>query len=182
MTKNKSVSSNQATEKPYSVSSVTSKDGTIIGYRQLGNGPGLVLVQGAMGSAHNFSQLSEALSENFTIYVPDRRGRGISAYPYHKDHTIQRDVEDLEAILMKTSAHFVFGLSSGALISLQASTILSSIHKVIAYEPPLFLEGLPVSLFERYKKEISRVTELPSIDDFIKKYLIEELTTSSTKY
>jgi len=32
------------------------------------------------------------------------------------------------------------------------------------------------------KKEISRVTELPSIDDFIKKYLIEELTTSSTKY
>jgi len=33
-----------------------------------------------------------------------------------------------------------------------------------------------------YKKEISTVTELPSIDDFIKKYLIEELTKSSTKY
>ncbi len=29
--------------------SVTSKDGTIIGYRQLGHGPGVVLVQGAMG-------------------------------------------------------------------------------------------------------------------------------------
>jgi pimeloyl-ACP methyl ester carboxylesterase len=151
---NKSVSSIKSIEKPYSVNTVTSKDGTIIGYRQYGHGPGLVLIQGAMGSAHNFSELAEALSETFTVYVPDRRGRGISPLPYHNDHTIQRDVEDLEAILLKTGSHYVYGLSSGAIIALQASTILSSIHKVVVYEPPFFVGGLPIALLERYKKEV----------------------------
>ncbi|MDD1728001.1 MAG: alpha/beta hydrolase [Methanospirillum sp.] len=109
-----------------------------------------------MGSAQNFSDLAKALSETFTVYVPDRRGRGMSPCLYRKDHTIQRDVEDLEAILSKTNAHFVFGLSSGAIISLQASTILPSIHKVAAYEPPFFVDGLPIALLERYEKEVTR--------------------------
>lgn len=39
---------------PYTIGSVTSQDGTTIGYRQYGHGPALVLVQGGMGSAHNF--------------------------------------------------------------------------------------------------------------------------------
>src|SRR5215467_15113767 len=33
----------------YTTSSVTSRDGATIGYRQYGHGPGIVLVQGAMG-------------------------------------------------------------------------------------------------------------------------------------
>jgi pimeloyl-ACP methyl ester carboxylesterase len=135
---------------------VTSKDGTIIGYHQLGSGPGLVLVQGAMGSAHNFSDLAKMLSETFTVYVPDRRGRGMSPCPYNKNYTVQKDVEDLEAILSKTGAHFVFGLSSGAVISLIASITLPAIHKVAAYEPPFFVNGLPSAFFERYKEEIEK--------------------------
>ena len=83
----------------YTIETVLSQDGTTIGYRQYGHGPGVVLVQGAMGSATNFSQLAEALSDAFTVCVPDRRGRGISPLPLHRDHTIQRDVEDLDALL-----------------------------------------------------------------------------------
>jgi len=52
---------------PYTTSSVTSKDGITIGYRQLGHGPGIVLVQGAMGSAHNFMRLAGVLAETFTV-------------------------------------------------------------------------------------------------------------------
>src|SRR5437588_11902713 len=77
---------------------VTSQDGTTIGYRQLGHGPGVVLVQGAMGSAQNFMQLTRALADAFTVYVPDRRGRGISG-PYGEDYSIQKEVEDLDALL-----------------------------------------------------------------------------------
>src|SRR5215469_9378409 len=97
----------------YTTSYVTSADGTTIGYRHYGRGPGIVLVQGAMGSAQNFSQLAEALAETFTVVVPDRRGRGLSPLPYSTEYTIQRDVEDLEALLAKTDTHNVFGLSSG---------------------------------------------------------------------
>ena len=33
---------------PYTIGSVISADGTTIGYRQIGSGPGLVLLHGAM--------------------------------------------------------------------------------------------------------------------------------------
>jgi len=65
----------------YTTGSVTSQDGTTIGYRQFGHGPGVVLLHGAASSAHNHMQLAEALSPAFTVYVPDRRSRGLSG-PY----------------------------------------------------------------------------------------------------
>ncbi len=91
----------------YITGSVVSRDGTTIGYRQLGHGPAVVLVQGAMGSAHNFMQLAGMLADAFTVYVPDRRGRGLSSLAYSKDYSIQKDVEDLDALLAKTGAHSV---------------------------------------------------------------------------
>jgi len=86
----------------YTTSSVVSQDGTTIGYRQYGHGPGLVLEQGGMGSAHNFHQLAGALADTFTIYVPDRRGRGLSG-PFGKEYSINKDVEDIEALFMSCS-------------------------------------------------------------------------------
>jgi pimeloyl-ACP methyl ester carboxylesterase len=133
---------------------VTSKDGTTIGYRQLGHGPGLIIVHGTMESSLSHSQLAEALADSFTVYLPDRRGRGISG-PYRKDHIIQKDVEDLEAILSKTGAHFVFGISAGALICLQAALHLPSIHKAAIFDPPLIINrSVSGDFMARYDKEI----------------------------
>jgi pimeloyl-ACP methyl ester carboxylesterase len=156
----KTSANNQATtlsQEHYTTDSVPSADGTLIGYRQYGHGPGIVLVQGAMGSAENFSQLARALSDTFTVYVPDRRGRGLSPLPYRKDHTIQRDVEDLEALLTKTGTHNVFALSSGAVISLTAAISSVAIHKLVACEPPLFKKRpMPVAQFARFNKAIAQ--------------------------
>jgi len=173
----------------YTTGSVTSKDGTTIGYRQLGHGPGIVLVQGAMGSAQNFMQLAGALSDTFTVYVPDRRGRGLSSLPYSKDYSVQKDVEDLDALLAKTSACYVFGLSSGALISLQAALTLPAIHKVAIFEPPLFINGVPTAALPRLEKEIARgklaaalITGMkaaqmgPPVFNVIPRWLLELLT------
>lgn len=141
----------------YKTDTVKSKDGTSIGYRQYGNGPGVVLLQGAMGFAANYSELAEVLSGAFTVYVPDRRGRGMSPFPYPKDYTIQRDVEDLEALLIKTAAHNVFALSSGAVISLTAASSSSLIRKLAIFEPPLFACGpLPITEMARFEKAISQ--------------------------
>lgn len=151
---------NQATtlaRSHYTIDSVISADGTPIGYRQYGQGPGIVLVQGAMGTAQNFSTLAETLSDTFTVYVPDRRGRGLSPLPYHQDHTIKRDVEDLVALLAKTGTHNVFGLSSGAVISLAAAIDSTAIHKLAVFEPPLFEKRpLPTAELARFDRAIAQ--------------------------
>src|SRR4029077_20983503 len=107
----------------YVVGSAVSADRTEIGYRQGGNGPGVIVLHGAMESAQSHEQLADALAGTFTVYLPDRRGRGLSG-PYGKDYAIQRDVEDLEAVLTKTGALRVMGVSSGALICLEAARTL----------------------------------------------------------
>jgi hypothetical protein len=48
--------------------SVTSTDGTTIGYRQLGHGPCLVILRGPAESSHSHIELAEALADTYTIY------------------------------------------------------------------------------------------------------------------
>jgi len=55
-----------SSKKSYTTDFVTSKDGTKIGYRQLGSGAGLLLVHGGMMSSQNFMKLGELLSSKFT--------------------------------------------------------------------------------------------------------------------
>jgi pimeloyl-ACP methyl ester carboxylesterase len=59
---------------------VTSADGTKIAYDRYGEGPALILVNGALGyrKFKNFEKLATALSEHFTVINYDRRGRGDS--------------------------------------------------------------------------------------------------------
>ncbi|HLW02386.1 MAG TPA: alpha/beta hydrolase [Ktedonobacterales bacterium] len=159
MTKNASLEnqSTTAARAQYTTGTVTSQDGTSIGYYQYGHGPGIVLVQGAMGSAQNFSHLAEALSDTFTVYAPDRRGRGLSPLPYRQDHTIQRDVEDLEALLVKTGTRHVFGLSSGAVIVLAAALSSKTIQKLAVFEPPLFeTTPLPTAEVARFDRAMAQ--------------------------
>jgi pimeloyl-ACP methyl ester carboxylesterase len=139
----------------YTTGSVISKDGTEIGYREYGHGSPLVIVQGAMGVAYNYDQLAKTLAAYFKVYVPDRRGRGLSALEYTPQYIIQRDVEDLQTILEKTQAHLVFALSSGAIITLEACRTLPSIQKVILYEPPFYVRGVPTKNIARLNKEVA---------------------------
>jgi pimeloyl-ACP methyl ester carboxylesterase len=178
----------------YTTGSVTSKDGTHIGYRQLGHGPGLVMVQGAMGTAQNFMELAQALADSFTVFLPDRRGRGLSPLPFSEDYRVQKDIEDLQALLAKTGARFIFGLSSGAIITLQAALTLPTIEKAAVYEPALFINGLPTALMARFDREMAQgntaaalVTAMqatqmgPAIFNAIPHGLLERLTDMAMK-
>lgn len=64
---------------------VRSADGTTIGYRCGGSGPGLILVHGGMLASQHFTKLAAALSSDYTVHVPDRRGRGLSG-PHGDDY------------------------------------------------------------------------------------------------
>ena len=135
---------------------VTSRDGSRIGFLRQGSGPGLVLVQGAMGTAYNYRDLAQALSPNFTVYTPDRRGRGLSAKPYDSEHDIARDVEDVDAVLAATGADQVFGLSSGAVITLEAARTLSRVTRASVYEPPFYPDGISHDGIRQLNAEIER--------------------------
>ena len=134
---------------------MASPDGTTIGYRQLGTGPGLLLVHGAGQSSQNFMKLAGALSDAFTVLVPDRRGRGLSG-PFGEAYGLQTECDDLRAIMAQTGAGFVFGLSSGAVVCLRAALTVPEVVKAALYEPPLPVGGWsPAFWVDRYDEEVA---------------------------
>jgi pimeloyl-ACP methyl ester carboxylesterase len=135
---------------------VVSRDGTTIGYRQLGTGPGSVRVHGSGQSSQNFMKLAAALSDAFTVLVPDRRGRGLSG-PFGDSYSLQTECDDLRAIMAQTGARFIFGLSSGAVVCLRASLTVPEVARAALYEPPLPVGGWsPAFWADRYDEEIAR--------------------------
>ena len=173
--------------------SITSKDGTTIGYRQLGHGPGVVLLHGIMESAQSHIQLAEGLADTFTVYLPDRRGRGLSG-PQGSDYRLEKEVEDLDALLTKTGAHYVFGVSAGAIVCLQAAITLPAIHRAAIFEPPLIIDdSVSTAFVERFDKEMAQgkvvsalVTAMkgsqmgPPVFNVMPRWLLELLTKMMT--
>ena len=171
----------------YSTDIVFSADGTLINYYQLGYGPGIVLLHGSMESAQSHMRLARALSDEFTVYLPERRGHHPGG---SKDYSMQKEVEDLSALLAKTGAQAVFGVSSGGLIGLQAALALPAIKKLAVYEPALIVNNsISTAFLPRYEKEIAEgkiaealVTAMkgarlgPPVFHFIPRWLITSLT------
>lgn len=119
-----------------------SADGSRIAYSEAGAGPTLVIVEGAlchrgMGA---FEELAPILADRFTVVGYDRRGRGESETgktPYE----VQREVEDLGAVLAAVDPDaFVFGMSSGAALSLEAARQGVITNRLAVYEPPFILD------------------------------------------
>jgi pimeloyl-ACP methyl ester carboxylesterase len=120
---------------------VTSPDGTPIAYDRSGAGDPLVLIGGAFSYRRYPGQVKLAglLADNFTVYSYDRRGRGDSGdtAPY----AVEREIEDLAAVIDAAGgrAH-VWGLSSGAVLALDAAAAGLPILRLALQEPPLVVD------------------------------------------
>src|SRR5512132_3856113 len=128
-----------ATTAEMTTGTVASKDGTRIGYLRVGQGPAVVLLHGSSESARSHTQLALALADPFTVYLPDRRGRGLSG-PHRPNHSIRTEVQDLQAVLTETGAEKVFGVSISGLIALEAARTQPAIRQIAAYEPALLMD------------------------------------------
>jgi pimeloyl-ACP methyl ester carboxylesterase len=116
-----------------------SKDGTRIAFSKAGTGPAIIIVNGALSysAVYDDKPLVSALSENFTIYTYDRRGRGESTDT--KPYDVAREIEDIEALINDAGGSaYLYGASSGAALSLLAAARLgeAKIPKLALYEPP----------------------------------------------
>ena len=123
------------------MNTVVSKDGTTIAYDRRGNGPALVLVDGALCSRAQgpMPDVAEALADRFTVYNYDRRGRGDSGDA--GDYAVEREIEDLAAVIEAAGGSaYVYGSSSGAALSLRAAAAGLPIEKLVAFEPPYVVD------------------------------------------
>src|SRR5690348_18364491 len=118
----------------FDMKTIHSADGTTIAFDQLGKGPALVLVGGALeyrAMDSETAQLAPLLAEHFTVFHYDRRGRGQSTdtQPY----AVQREIEDIEALITEAGGSaFVFGISSGAALALETALKLGDKVKKLA--------------------------------------------------
>jgi pimeloyl-ACP methyl ester carboxylesterase len=138
---------------------VTSADGTTIAYETKGDGPAVLLVQGALGF-RAWDPLTGAVADQlaasgFTTLYYDRRGRGESGDtpPY----AVQREIEDIAALLAAAggTAH-VYGLSSGAILALRAAAELPGLTRVVTYEPPFIVDDSRPPLPDDYVEQLDR--------------------------
>src|SRR6266540_5689115 len=131
-----------------------SADGTKIAYDKTGQGPALILVAGAFQDRLAMGAYAEPLSKHFTVYNYDRRGRGESGdtQPY----AVQREIEDIDALIQEAGGSaFVFGGSSGGVLTLDAAAHGSNITKLAIYEPPFVVDDsrdpIPADMVDQLK-------------------------------
>jgi pimeloyl-ACP methyl ester carboxylesterase len=141
------------------MATVKSKDGTVIAYDRLGKGPAIIVVDGALGSrAMGFgSELATLLSSELTVYDYDRRGRNESGDT--KPYAVEREVEDIEALIDEAGGSaFVYGISSGAALALEAAARLGGKVKALAlYEPPYGSPAIQGNGPDDYEPKINRL-------------------------
>ena len=133
-----------------------SADGTVIAYDRAGEGPPLIVAVGAFCDRRSFVPPA-GLTERFTVYTYDRRGRGDSGdtQPYSPD----LELADLAAVVaaavassavassavassaVASSAVYAFGHSSGGALVLRAAAHGVPLTAVASYEAPFVVPG-----------------------------------------
>ena len=151
---------------------VHSRDGTAIAFDRVGEGPPLVLVDGALchRSFGPMPKLAPLLARHFTVFTYDRRGRGDSGdtAPY----AVEREVEDLDAVIEEAGGSaFVYGVSSGAALALEAANRGVPIRKLVVYEAPFIVDDTHPPLPEDYVAHLTALIAADRRADAVKVFM-----------
>jgi pimeloyl-ACP methyl ester carboxylesterase len=118
---------------------VASADGTRIAYRVSGRGDPVLLVHGSATSGADWLFVLPLLRDRFTVVTIDRRGRGMSGD--EPDYAMEREADDVLAVLDAVDAELLVGHSYGALCSILAAERTERLRRLVLYEPPIGVEG-----------------------------------------
>lgn len=138
------------------MSTVTSADGTTIAYEIAGDGPAVLLIDGAMSFRESgpMRPIADRLAASVTVVLYDRRGRGQSGdtLPF----ALEREIEDIDALVSAAGGRAaLFGLSSGGALALEAAVALGPdrVERLAVYEPP-FLPNDALAPAAEYTREL----------------------------
>ena len=125
---------------------VTSADGTTIAYERVGDGPPVILVNGALGDRQldrRFKQmcrLAELLAPRHTVINYDRRGRGES--DEKGPFSVAAEIQDIGALVEAAGDRAaLFGFSSGGALALRAADTAIGVNRVAVYETPFMVDA-----------------------------------------
>jgi len=89
------------------------------------------------------------LSDHFTVFNYDRRGRGASGDTV--PDAIERELEDIDALITEAGGlASVFGYSSGALLALMAAARGLTITKLDLCDPPFLVDAKTAQRFKSW--------------------------------
>jgi pimeloyl-ACP methyl ester carboxylesterase len=156
------------------MNTVRSADGTTIAFTKAGQGPPLILVDGALCSRSfgPMPKLAAQLAPHFTVYTYDRRGRGASGdtVPYAPDREVD-DLEALTAVASESGAVFVHGTSSGSALALEAAKRIPAIAKLAVYEPPFIVDGTRPPIPDDYLSRLRQLVAEGRRGDAVKMFM-----------
>jgi len=154
------------------MAAVTSRDGTSIAYTRIGNGPPLIIVDGAL--CHRAfgpsAAVANALSDHFTVITYDRRGRGESGND--SPYVVEREVEDIAALIGFTGESvFLLGISSGVALALEAANRGLAIRKLALYEAPFIVDRAREPLADDYLAQLKTMIAEDRRSDALKHFM-----------
>lgn len=116
---------------------LTSPDGTRIAYERHGDGPPLILLHGGLTRRY-WDPLVPRFADDYTVIVPDRRGRGESGDA--DAYSIDREVADARALVGAVDGNpALFGHSFGGLQAIETARV-APVAGVVAYEPAYLVD------------------------------------------
>jgi pimeloyl-ACP methyl ester carboxylesterase len=139
------------------LNTISSSDGTKIAYDRLGEGPALILVDGAL-TVHSYGdgELARLLAPHLTVYGFDRRGRGRSedTQPY----SVDREIDDIEALMdLAGGPAFLYGHSSGGPLAMRAAIRLGrKVARIALYEPPYNNDPSAQESWSQYLRQLDQ--------------------------
>jgi pimeloyl-ACP methyl ester carboxylesterase len=96
------------------------------------------------------------LSQHFTVFHYDRRGRGDSTdtLPF----TVEREIEDIEALIDHAGGSaFLYGISSGGALAFEAALRLGSkVKKLAIYDPPYNDDPDARQVWKTFRQQVER--------------------------
>jgi len=154
---------------------VTSKDGTTIAFDQSGNGPVVILVDGALqyrAFDQGMAQLADLLAPHFTVIHYDRRGRGDSTdtQPY----ALEREIEDIEALIDEAGGlASLYGISSGAALAMEAAIKLGhNVQKLAMYEAPYNDDANARGAWREYRQQLKEIVATGRGGDAVGRFMM----------
>ncbi len=151
---------------------VFSRDGTSIAFERVGDGPPLILVDGALcyRASGPMRRLAALLAPHFTVFTYDRRGRGESGNtaPY----AIEREVEDIDALIKAAGGSaFLFGMSSGAALALEATRRGLGGRRLGMYEAPFIVDAARSPITDEYLDHVDALVAANRRGDTVRQFM-----------
>jgi pimeloyl-ACP methyl ester carboxylesterase len=123
-----------------------SPDGTRVGCEVLGDGPALLAIHGSTADRRRWDAVREPLARRFRLHLMDRRGRGLSSAENSDGYSLEREAEDIRALVEAIGGPvLVLSHSYGGAASLEAATDCPGIARMLVYEPALSTDAASIN-------------------------------------